>query len=111
MLGLNFQNIYFYNEPVDMRKSFNSLSNLVSHKFTDKLLSGDPFVFINKRKNIIKILYWHGDGFVIWNKRLEQGTFLVSWNGKTLLTRREFMMLLEGIAATKINHRFSFKKE
>jgi transposase len=56
-----------------MRKSFEGLSTLVDAAFPGKLLTGALFLFLNRRRNLIKILVWDGDGFAIWYKRLERG--------------------------------------
>ena len=69
------QPILLYDQAVDMRKSFEGLSALVEAAFPGKLLTGSLFLFLNRRRNLIKILAWEGDGFAIWYKRLEQGTF------------------------------------
>ena len=90
-----------------MRRSFNGLSSLVQLNFPDKLFTGALFVFINRRKNLIKVLYWHSDGLALWCKRLERGTFAVSWDGKTSLSRRDFSMLLEGVKPRRMNARYS----
>jgi len=106
MLNMACRTIYFFNQPADMRKSFDSLSLLVEHSFPERLLSGSLFVFVNRRKTHLKVLYFDEDGLAIWHKRLEQGTFRVSWDGKSRLSRREFTMLLEGITPRRLNRRY-----
>jgi transposase len=59
----------------DMRKSINGLSLLVEEQFTLDLFSGSYFVFCNRRRDIVKILYWAENGFCIWMKRLETDVF------------------------------------
>ncbi len=90
-----------------MRKSFEGLSRLIEVSHPDKLLTGALFLFLNRRRNLIKILYWDGDGFVIWYKRLEQGTFSDCFSGQGELSRQQFTMLLEGIVPRRLNKRFS----
>ena len=90
-----------------MRKSFEGLSCTVEQLFPGELLSGAFFIFLNKFRNHIKILVWDGDGFVIWYKRLEKGTFSGKWNDVMKLDRRSFVMLLEGIVPKRLNRRFS----
>jgi len=62
-------------------------------------LTGDIFVFLNKPKTHIKLLYWDGDGFVIFYKRLEKGTFDFLYNDSSSreLKREELLLILEGI--------------
>ena len=99
--------IYLYDQAVDMRKSFEGLSQLIECAHPGKLLSGSLFLFLNRRRNLIKILYWEGDGFAIWYKRLEQGTFSSCFSGQGELTRQQFTMLLEGVVPHRMNKRFS----
>jgi len=110
MLNISSQDIYFYRQPVNMHRSFDGLSYLVENNFPGKLLSGSLFVFVNRRRNKVKVLYWNSDGLALWYKRLERGTFSIDKNGKTQLSRREFYMLLEGIKPRRMNSRFSIDK-
>ncbi len=75
--------------------------------FPDQLLSGAFFIFVNRRKDHMKVLYWDGDGFVIIFKRLEKGAFNAKAEGDALISRREFLMLLEGVTPKSIQRRFS----
>jgi transposase len=61
--------------PVDLRKSFDGLSGIVESVFQRNLLDGHLFLFLNKRRDRLKALWWDQDGLVIWYKRLERGTF------------------------------------
>ena len=67
--------VWLYSEPTDMRKSFDGLSGLVKHQLKEDPLSGQWFVFINRRKTQMKILYFDRSGYCIWSKRLVQGQF------------------------------------
>ena len=67
--------IYVATEPTDMRKAFDGLAAAVSHVLDHDPLSGHLFVFFNRRSDRVKILWWDGDGFALFYKRLEQGTF------------------------------------
>ena len=62
-------------EPTDMRKSYDTLALVVRDHLQGDPLSGSWFVFRGKRRDRLKILYWDGDGYAIWQKRLEVGTF------------------------------------
>lgn len=77
MLGMSAAvRVYLATAPADMRKSFDGLFALASGLDLDPL-SGHLFVFINKRRDRIKILYWDRDGLAVWAKRLEKGTFRI----------------------------------
>ena len=67
--------IFLAVEPADMRKGFDGLSQLVRERIAQDPLSGHLFVFRNRRRERIKILYWDRDGLAIWYKRLETGSF------------------------------------
>lgn len=108
MLSLaGIQRIYLYRGPTDMRKSFEGLSGVVEAHFPDQLLTGSVFVFCNRLRNRIKVLYWDGDGFALWYKRLESGRFRLPGTGETMaLQRRELTALLEGVTPLKYERRF-----
>ena len=89
-------------EPCDMRKSFNGLHTAVHEKLRADPLSGALFLFSNKKRNLMKILYWDGSGLWVLAKRLEKGTF--SWptsasgaTNKIALTPQALAMLTDGI--------------
>ena len=67
--------IYLHAEPVDMRKSFDGLCGIVQAEFARDIRDGELFLFLNRRGDRIKAMYWDRDGIAIWMKRLEQGTF------------------------------------
>lgn len=98
--------IYLFSDPVDMRKSFEGLSCLIEGAFPGELLQG-YFVFLNRCRDRMKVLYWDGDGFAIWYKRLEKGSFLRQKQAAPQLQRREFLMLLEGVVPRRLLRRFS----
>jgi transposase len=84
-----------------MRKGFDSLAALVRDPLKHDPFSGALFLFVGRNKDRLKILYWDGDGFALWYKRLEEGTFRlpkpsVSSPGVELKAS-ELAMLLEGI--------------
>ena len=89
-----------------MRKSFTGLSCLVEEGFPRQLLSGSFFLFCNRRRDSVKILYWDGDGFIQWYKRLEKGTFKVSSDGESVINRRHLLTLLEGVKVDRFEKRF-----
>lgn len=76
MLGLpNGAKIYFCSQPVDLRRGFDGLSGMVESVFAMNVLDGHLFLFVNRRRDRIKALWWEPGGLVLWYKRLEQGTF------------------------------------
>jgi len=85
--------------PTDMRKSYNGLSALAKHQLQEDPLSGQLFVFINRRRTQIKVLYFDRTGYCIWSKRLVQGQFNYRADpaGKVLLDWMKLKLLLEGI--------------
>ena len=67
--------VFLCTRPTDLRKGFDGLSGLVQECFSQDLLTGHLFLFLNRRRDRIKILHFDRDGLVIWYKRLEAGTF------------------------------------
>ena len=92
--------VYVYRQVVDMRKSINGLSAIVEQELEVSPFSTHLFVFCNRRRDKIKILYWERSGFVLWYKRLEKERF--PWprrdkDGVVQMTGRELNWLLDGI--------------
>ncbi len=75
MFSVTSARYFLFREPTDMRKSFDALAGLVSGRLEQDPRSGDVFIFINKDRNRTKLLRWEPGGFVLFYKRLEQGTF------------------------------------
>ncbi len=100
--------VYLCTSPADMRKGFDTLAAMVRDYLGYDPLSGHLFLFVGRSRDRMKILYWDGDGFALWYKRLEEGTFrLPSGNtGKSVeLKASELAMLLAGIDLTSIRRR------
>jgi transposase len=96
-----------------MRKGFDSLSGIVTTQMTVDAISGSVFIFINSRRTHIKFLCWEGDGFAIYYKRLEQGTYElpVSHGFSTItLDARQLQFILQGVSLRKIVYRPRLKK-
>lgn len=109
MLALSaITHIYLYRSPCDMRRSFDGLCGLIRAELRADPLSGSLFVFCNRRRNMVKILYFEGDGLAIWMKRLEQGSFrppdTCAASGR--IERRQLMLLLEGVTPKKVHKRY-----
>jgi transposase len=113
MLTLADNRRYFLYQPrTDMRKSFDGLSGLVKQQMALNLLGGDIFIFINKRRNQIKLLSWDNDGLCIYHKRLEKGTFEIPLSGNlasVTLSSQQLRFILEGIQLKSVRHRPRFK--
>ena len=100
---------YLYDRPTDMRKSFNTLGTIVKHEMLLPLTSGAGFIFINRRKTHIKMLMWEGDGFSLYFKRLEQGTYEHPTNLEShVINHEKLMLVLQGIETEKIKKRKRF---
>jgi len=91
--------IWLCTTPTDMRKSYNGLSALVKNHLGDNPLNGNLYVFINRKCNQMKILFFDRNGYSIWGKRLEQGQFVVRATGadKVTLSYAQLKCLLDGI--------------
>jgi transposase len=99
--------VYFATRPVNLRKSFDGLSNEVREALARDPLSGHVFVFLNRRKNQVKLLLWTRGGFTIVHKRLERGTFafpagVVEGAASVAIDVHELAMLLEGIDGSRV---------
>jgi transposase len=88
---------------IDMRKGFDGLTGLVINLMQQNPRTGDVFIFLNKPKTHLKMLYWDEDGFVIFQKRLERGTFDFLKNGSISkeLKREELLLILGGLKLDK----------
>ena len=107
MLALGGAKIFPCHEAVDLRKGFEGLSSLVASYFdVDTIDSGAYFVFINRGRDRLKILYWDADGLAIWYKRLEKGRFPLH-PSSGLIDRRRFLILLEGVIPKRFCKRYT----
>lgn len=104
--------IYLCTVPTDMRKSFDGLSGLVRSEFRREPNDGSLFLFINRRRDRIKLLHWEPGGFVLWYKRLESGTIEMvrGSNGQSVVTidATELSMLLAGVSLQSVKRRKRF---
>jgi transposase len=100
---------YLYRGQADMRKSFDGLSGLVQNELQRDPLSGEVFIFISRRRNTIKLLHWESGGYVLYYKRLEQGTFEIphfDHHTKSYeICWSELVMMIEGISMQRIKYR------
>jgi len=100
--------IFLCRQPTDMRKSYDTLAALASSELDEDPLSGALFVFLNRPRNRIKVLYYESGGFCLWMKRLEAGSFpLPRGEGKKqIIDKVALTMLLDGLKIVQMK-RFS----
>jgi transposase len=103
--------IFAYSEPTDMRKSFQGLCALVTNSMGQDPLSGSFYIFRNKKKDKLKLLYWDQSGFAIWYKQLQEGKFnFPESNGVCLEIDSSLMsLILEGIEISSAKRQKRFK--
>lgn len=94
--------LYVATQPVDARRSFNGLSLYVQSVLRMSPMCGHLFIFFNRRRDQVRILYWDRSGYALWAKRLERGRFaltpkLLSPNGPASIEAAELALILEGI--------------
>lgn len=102
--------LFLATSPVDFRKSFDGLTGIVESEFGMTVKNGDVFVFLNKRGNQVKLLFWERDGLCLVHKRLEVGTFRRIQREGTVTPQieidgAELVLLLEGIEMQTIRRR------
>jgi transposase len=97
----------------DMRKGFDGLSGIVTNTLGKDPVSGDVFIFINKPRSQVKLLYWDGDGFALYHKRLERGRYAHDTHPgpSRTLRREELAMLLEGLSYAGMKRAKRFEKK
>ena len=100
LLPLDDIKVYLALGVTDMRKSIDGLSIMVSEQLDLDPFSKHLFAFCNRKRNIVKILYWDRNGFCLWHKRLEKDSFLwPSSKHETIsITTRELTWLMEGLS-------------
>ncbi len=104
---------YWYSEQTDMRKSFDGLCGIINGEIKLEPTCGIVFIFMNKRRNQVKLLHWNQGGFVLYYKRLEQGTFdkpivMHNSNGQ-YIEWAQLVMLIEGISIKNYKNKKRYK--
>jgi transposase len=102
--GCPIEQVYLYREPIDFRKAIDGLSVLVEQELGLSPFASALYVFTNRQRNRVKALYWHRNGFCLWQKRLERDKF--AWpRDQSELTKsislQEFGWLIEGFDLSK----------
>jgi transposase len=104
--------IFLYTKPTDMRKGFDGLSGIVRSEFEADPLDGSLFLFINRRRNRLKILHWDGAGYWLYYRLLEAGTFEVigAEDKVTQIDSTQLAMLLGGISLVSAKRRKRYQR-
>ena len=107
--------VYLCLTACDMRKSFDGLHTLVQEHLELDAFAGHLFVFASRRRDRVKILYWDRDGFAVWSKRLEEGTYAVPSADGVAERRREITVqelgaLLSGIDLQQVTRRKRYRR-
>ena len=107
--------VYLCLSACDMRKSFDGLHTLVREHLELDAFGGHLFVFTSRRRDRVKILYWDRDGFAVWSKRLEEGTYAIplgdgSDERRREITAQELGALLSGIDLTQATRRKRYRR-
>lgn len=110
MIGLNSKHTYYLcNISIDMRNGFDGLSGIVRNYLKRNPLDGSAYIFMNAQRNRIKILLWEGNGFSMYYKRLEKGTYdhpIVTKHGDEYsISWTHLSMILNGIKWDKIQRK------
>jgi transposase len=111
MIPANFSgNVYLAMGSTDMRKAINGLSILVEQAMDLNPFSGDLFVFCNRQRTIIKILYWDHNGFALWLKRLEKHHFKWPQSARDVITieAKQLSWLLAGLDFTSAHQQLHY---
>jgi transposase len=107
--------VYLCTAPCDMRRSFDGLHALVTNNMQMDAFAGHLFVFSNKRRDRVKILYWDRDGFAVWAKRLEEGTYAMPFTSpeerRSEITAQELGALLSGIDLSQAKRRKRYRRK
>lgn len=102
-------NYYLYTGDADMRKSFDGLCGIINSQMTLDALNGSVFIFMNRRRTQVKLLCWEGDGFAIYYKRLERGTYELPAISGTRpavpVDARQLQFILQGVSLRKVVYR------
>ncbi len=115
MIGLTQQHRYFlYRGATDMRKGFDGLSGIIVHECKADPLDGNVYIFINRRRNRMKMLVWEPGGFMLYYKRLEQGTFELplgqEGQSNIRLNWETLVLIISGIKLDKIIRKRRYKR-
>lgn len=105
--------IYLCRKPADMRRSFDGLAAMTAEVIEEDPLSGHLFVFRNRRSDRVKILYWDRDGYAVWAKRLEEGSFPFpeGGDGGVAISSTDLAMMLGGVKIDRTRQTKRYSRE
>ncbi len=106
------QRYFVYTGATDMRKGFDTLSGLIRSEMKLNPMSGDMYIFFNRSRSHVKILLWDRDGFALYFKRLERGTFEIpasNSTGSTLISAQTLALILQGIVLSSVKRKRRFE--
>ena len=114
MFGLNDRSRYYLcTSTVDMRNGINGLYKIVKSDMSLNPITGDVFIFISKNGYTIKLLKWDGDGFLLYHKRLEKGTFekpqFDAQSNRFTLSWDTFSMIMRGVSLDSVKYRKRYR--
>ena len=109
MMGLTSHHRYYlYNGVCDMRKGFDGLSGIISMEMNRNVLDGSVYLFINRRRDRMKMLVWEHGGFMLYYKRLERGQFelpIPDGQGATVMNWEVLVLMLRGLSLQQTKRR------
>jgi transposase len=113
MLHLHCATAYhWYNGITDMRKGFDALCGLVQQHMQSNILRGGVYIFVNRKRNQIKLLTWEGDGLAIYYKRLEKGVYelpvIAAENNSATIDVLQLQLILQGIVLKSVQKKMRF---
>jgi transposase len=113
MLHLDQSTIYYwYNGAADMRKGFDALCGMVNQHMQSNVLLGGVYIFVNRKRNQIKLLTWEGDGLAIYYKRLEKGVYelpaIADDSSYACIDAVQLQLILQGIILTSVRRKLRF---
>lgn len=107
--------VYMAVEPVDLRKGFDGLSAAVQAVFDRNVLDGHLFLFLNRRRDRVKLLWWDRDGLAVFYKRLERGTYEIPRHApgekQLRIDATQLSLLLNGVQLDSVKHRRRYRRD
>ncbi len=106
---------FMHAHKTDMRKGVDGLRGIIQNDFCKDPLLGDVFIFLNQSRNTVKILHWQGDGFAMYYKKLQKGTFEVPHatgnHNCIVISSQQLQFILEGVVLNSIKKRVRYEHQ